>query len=170
MDRVESIFGQLPLTKVGTFNFKDEQKVMDVYAARLNRGKSTDKTVALMMVEHQDKNPGVARIVDLDWRTFTVRSYPHLNAMFAAVRQINVNGAIGSLKEVTVSRPKWGRLQDTILSAERRSDVYTSYKSQELAFGVTAYVESGSERGNDLENQVELIPVLESYNFAITKQ
>lgn len=169
MEQVQRLFGEVPMTKIGTFNFQGEGKVLDVYAARVSRGKTTDQSGAFMFVPHKVENPGIARIADVQWDTFMVRSYSSADAMYSAWRSVNVNGVLHTLKGISVAKPKWGRLQDTTLRAENITKDYTVYTSDQLDFKVTNFVESGSERGNDLEVKVELIPVLQSFNFAIKR-
>jgi hypothetical protein len=168
MDRLETIFGSVPLQKAGTFNLSTEQKIVDLYVAKLVRGKSTDSTIAMMFVDHKDSNPVTSRILDLEWNSIMVRTYPHVKAMLAAVKDVN-DGTISSLRSVQVKPPKWGNAEDVVLTASRRTQDYTTYEGEALGFTVTGFPESGNQFGNDLENQIELIPLLTSYNFCIQK-
>jgi hypothetical protein len=167
MERLETLFGSLPLQKVGTFNLADDKKIRDLYAARLVRSKVTDSTVVLMFAVHSDKNPGTARLSDVEWDTFMVRSYPHVDAFKAAMRALDANTLAG-LKGVRVQAPKWGNDEDIVLTASKRTQDYTMYQAEGLNFSITGF-DCHNHFGNSLENQVELIPLLTSYNFAITK-
>jgi hypothetical protein len=169
MERLETIFGSLPLQKVGTFNLAKEKKVVDLYVAKLIRGKSTDSTIVMMFAEHKEANPVTSRMSDVAWDTFMVRSYPHQKAMLAAVRQINAD-TIASMRGVRVKAPKWGNIEDVVMAATRRTQDYTTYEAEALGFTVTGFPESGNQFGNDLENQVELIPLLTSFNFCVQKK
>jgi hypothetical protein len=161
MDRLETIFGSVPLQKVGTFNLKAEKKIVDLYVARLIRGKSTDSTIAMMFAEHKESNPVTSRMSDVAWDTFMVRSYPHTQAMLAAIREIDAR-TVASLRGVRVKAPKWGNMEDVVMSSVRRTQDYTTYEAEALGFKVTGFAETGNQFGNDLENQVELIPLLSS--------
>lgn len=169
MDRLETIFGSLPLQKVGTFNLAEEKKTVDLYVAKLIRGKSTDSTIAMMFVDHKESNPTTSRMSDVDWNTFMVRSYPHTDAMLAAVRHFNLS-SIRTLRGVRVKAPKWGNIEDVVMAATRRTQDYTTYEAEALGLTVTGFPESGNHFGNDLDNQVELIPLLTSHNFSVQKK
>jgi hypothetical protein len=169
MERLETIFGSLPLQKVGTFNLAAEKKTVDLYAAKLIRGKSTDSTIVMMFAEHKESNPATSRMSDVEWDSFMVRSYPHAKAMLAAVRHIDVN-SVAALRGVRVKTPKWGNIEDVVMSATRRTQDYTTYEAEALDVVVTGFADSGNQFGNDLENQVELIPLLTSFNFCVQKK
>lgn len=170
MDKLATIFGSLPLQKVGTFNLKNDQKLSDLYVARLSRPKNTDSVIALMFAQHSDSNPTTARLEDVQWDTFMVRSYPHVDAMKAAVKSLNIQN-LSDMRALKSQVPKWGDVKDIIMTSTRRTQDYTLYESKALEGVIlTAFVESGSQLGNDLEGQVELIPVIMSYNFAIQKK
>ena len=167
MDRLETLFGSLPLQKVATFNLVDEKKVRDLYAGKIVRPKTSDSTIVMMFAVHAEKNPGVARLSDVEWDTFMVRTYPHADAMKAALRGINAKTLAG-LKPIRVKMPKWGNDDDIVLTAARRTQDYTTYEAEALGFNVTGF-DCENPYGNSLENQVELIPLLTSFNFAVKK-
>lgn len=170
MDKLATIFGSLPLQKVGTFNLQSENKLRDVYMARLSRPKNTDSVIALLFAEHSHSNPTTTRLEDVQWDTFMVRSYPHVDAMKAAIKSLNIQN-LSDMRALKSQAPKWGDVKDVVMTATKRTQDYTLYESKALEGVIlTAFVESGSQLGNDLEGQVEIIPVIMSYNFAIQKK
>ena len=170
MDKVETLFGEVPFHKIGTYNVESVDKTMDVFAAKISRGKNTDKTIAMMFVKHGAENPSIARLQDLQWTHFQVRSYGNMNSLIAATRHLDKKNEIASLKPVKLPKVRWGNDYDLVLKAQSSNKKYTTYKCESgFDCKVSMFVAAEDDRGNDLENIIELIPILQSYNFAIER-
>jgi hypothetical protein len=142
---------------------------MDVYVAPVSRGRITDKTVAIMMVKYTLNSPVVARLTDVDWTSFHVRSYPDDKRLVAGISPLKNTAEILNLKPHKVQSVDWGNERDFVVKAKAHTKEYSTYFAPELkGASITLYTDD-PERGNDLEHQIEFIAMIKSFNFCVEK-
>ena len=168
MEELQKLFGDLPLTKIGAYVLAPSDKQVDVYMAKISRGRNTDKTVAIMMTKHNVAAAGVVRLGDLEWESFHVRSYPSAKALSAGISDLKASELLASLKPVKLQKVNWGNAKDIVMTSSDFAKNRATYVSEGLKdMQITLY--ASDPDGADLEIKMELIPMLQSYNFCVQR-
>ena len=169
MDKVNNLFGQVQVTKVNSVQVAALEQQQDVYIAKVNNG-SVDKIGIIAMVPHNSDAMSFNVLSQVDWHSLHVRSYNNEKTLIQALSKVASESQIAKLDIQRIGLGvDWGNDDDVELVTERVSVTSSTY-SASLPFQVTLHSRySDNKFGNELENIIELIPALNTYNITLVK-
>lgn len=170
MNEVNKLFGAVQLQKVGTCKVEALSSMQDAYVAKVNNG-STSKIAVIAMAPHSANSLNIQPLSQLDWSSLHVRSYSSKKMLEASLKDLVSKEVLSQLQIQKVTSPNWGDEPDMELTAVNVTSSNTTYKSSAaLPFKVTLHsVYKDNKHGTELENDIEYIPALLTYNFTLQK-
>ena len=169
MEQVNKKFGGLTVRKVSTLSHS-ALGISDLYFARLKNSRLSEEVV-LVLAPHNKSSPGINMISQIPWTSLQVRSYANTEIMYQALEKM-VNGkVISNTEKVTLPKVDWKKTPEIELKAEvSRNDknIYVSRALPQIKFVLYSSYKD-NEHGNELESAINLIPAMNSLNFALIK-
>lgn len=170
MEDVNKLFGRVQLQKVRTCKVEALGAEQDAYIAKLNNG-TTDKIAVIAMVPHTGSGLPMAPLAELNWTSLHVRSYSSTSTLETSLASVAEKVVVNALSVQKIASPNWGDKPDVELHAIKVASSATTYGSHNpLGFNVTLHsVYKDNKHGSELENEIELIPALLTYNFTLVR-
>ena len=170
MEQVNKLFGAVQIQKVCTCKVEALGAQQDAYVAKLNNG-TTDQIAMIAMVPHDDSAMSLQVLSQVNWDSLHVRSYTSKSSLEASLAAIASKEVLAELQTQIIVTPDWGNDRDLELNAIKATSSCTTYGCDaQLPFAVTLHsIYSDNKHGTELENDIEFIPALTTYNFTLTK-
>lgn len=149
-------------------------KKQQAFIARLNNG-TVDPIAAIAMVSVDTEALPIMPLSHLNWESLHIRTYPSQEKQKNTLRSVADEKLLSQLTVQRLGGVDWGNDHDVELVSESSTQTRTSYKTrssnEELPFVLTLHSTSSESRGgNDLEQSIELIPALQTFNFTLVSK
>lgn len=168
MDKVNSLLGNIQMTKVNSVQVAAIDQRQDVYLAKINNG-TVDKIGVIAMVPHSEQALSYNVLAQIPWHSLHVRSYNSEKLFVQALKKIASENQLMDLEPQSVARVDWGNDDDVELVTDRITVTSSTYNAP-LPFKVTLHSQYTENKfGHELENVIEFIPALQTYNFTLVK-
>lgn len=163
MEKVNNLFGDLKVKKIGTFNVETEGRPMDFFVTKILNS-TTDHIGLVAMAPHQGGERDTVQLSQLDWQSLHVRTYLNRSELENAFKKMSEE-KLGQLLSQRVKNPKWSDEPDIVLVATAAREDKKEYDATgNLPFKVVLH------NAGDIERKIELIPALQTYNFTLMRK
>lgn len=171
MEKVNLLFGDLKVKKLGTFHVETVNRPMDVFGTKIITA-NTDHIGMIVMTPHQGGERTTVKFDQLDWYSLHVRTYGSRSDLENAFKKVAQGNKIKQLISQKVKNPAWTDEADIELKAVRATNTTREYDSNvAIPFKVTLHsVNAAGPNDSDLEREIELIPALQTMNFTLVKR
>lgn len=171
MDKVNEKFGKVTVRKVSTITNSALGNSCDLYFARIKNRRLSEQAV-LVVTPHDPQAPNINVLSQLSWSSFHVRSYANAQIMYEALEGKVSSENISATEKTLLEKVDWGKSKEVelkVVNSLKDKNIYESSSLPQMKLVLFSSYKN-NEQGNELESQIDLIPAMNTLNFAIIKE